>query len=172
MNQLCPTPHGIEREATSVAEHIEHLLALGILFEKGAILTLVDEEARLLTSQIVNTELEAILQSNGIVSATIEEGVLLTEVGLERKGCLTLVIDILDARTHNLNQLLDYDILTHVHADRVSLHDSSIAIAVYNKAREIVALAMNQTIGVVGRIVGYTDILTHLESDGEATVPE
>ena len=115
MNQLCPTPHGIEREATSVAEHIEHLLTLRVFLKQRTVLTLVDEEACLLTTKVVNTEFQTILQGNSIISATIEEGVLLTEVSLERKGCLTLVIHILDARAHNLNQLLDNNVFTHVH---------------------------------------------------------
>ena len=54
----------------------------------------------------------------------------------------------------------------------MSLHDSSIAIAVDDKTWEVVALAMHQTIGVVVRIIGYTNILTHLQGYGETFVPE
>ena len=32
VNQRCPTPHGIKREATRVAEHIEHTAAVSIMF--------------------------------------------------------------------------------------------------------------------------------------------
>ena len=57
MNQLCPTPHGIERKASGITEHVQHALTLRELLQQRTILTLVNKEARLLAFQPVNTEL-------------------------------------------------------------------------------------------------------------------
>ena len=61
MNELCPTAHGIEREAASVAEHIEHLAALAELLDQGTVLALIDEEASLLTLEPIDMKLQSIL---------------------------------------------------------------------------------------------------------------
>lgn len=52
---------GIEREASGVAEHIEHVLATRIALDEGTVLTLVNKEAGLLATQPINAELETIL---------------------------------------------------------------------------------------------------------------
>ena len=76
MNQLCPTPHGIERETSGIAEHIEHTLTTSESFEQWTVLALIDEEACLLTTQPVDIELQTVLEGDVIVASTIEEAVL------------------------------------------------------------------------------------------------
>ena len=49
VNKLRPSAHGVEREASGVAEHVEHFLALGETLEQGTVLALIDEESCLLT---------------------------------------------------------------------------------------------------------------------------
>ena len=53
------TTHCIDRETACIAEHIEHALALGIMLQERAVLTLVYEETGLLTAQPVDMELQA-----------------------------------------------------------------------------------------------------------------
>ena len=33
MNQLCPTPHGIERKASGITEHVQYPLVFGVPFQ-------------------------------------------------------------------------------------------------------------------------------------------
>ena len=61
MHQPGTTPHGIDRKATGIAEHVQHATSLRVLLKQMAILTLVDKEARLLAMQPVYTELQSIL---------------------------------------------------------------------------------------------------------------
>ena len=56
MDERRPTPHGIEREATCIAEHIQYPTVLGVFLQQGTVLALVDEETRLLSVQPVDVE--------------------------------------------------------------------------------------------------------------------
>ena len=76
MHQLSPTPHGIEREATGIAEHIEYTFTTSKSLEQWTVLSLVYEEPRLLSTQPVDIELQPILKGNIIVTTPIEETVL------------------------------------------------------------------------------------------------
>ena len=172
MDLLCPTPHGIEGEAASVAEHVKHSLALGVALEERAVLTLVNEEARLLASQVVNTEFQTILYGYGVVRMSVKEHIFLYDVGLKGQSGLALVIHILYTVAHDLDQFTRYGLSLHVHAYRVCLHNGSIAVAVDYQAWEIVALAMHKTVGVVIRVVGNAYVLAHLECYGESFVPK
>ena len=64
MDEFCSATHGVNGEAASVAEHIEHRTTLRVSLEQMAVLALVDEEARLLTLQPVDMEVQAVLHSH------------------------------------------------------------------------------------------------------------
>ena len=95
MHFLCPTAHGINRKAASVAEHIQHRATMGILLDQCTVVALVNEEAGLLTSKPVDMETEAVLYGYIIEVAAGKEAVLLTEVGLERQCRLAFIIDVI-----------------------------------------------------------------------------
>ena len=55
---------------------------------------------------------------------------------------------MLDALTHNADQLSSYLLAAQVHTNAVSLHDSCLAIDVDDESRQQVALAVNQSVGI------------------------
>ena len=61
VHQFCSATQGIDRETARIAEHIEHLLTLGIMLQQSTVVTLVDEEASFLTAEPINTEVQSIL---------------------------------------------------------------------------------------------------------------
>ena len=61
---------------------------------------------------------------------------------------------------------------TQVHTDGMGLHNSRLSIHINYQTRQIITLAMNQSIGIVVGIVGNTDGLTHLQSRRKARTPE
>ncbi len=50
----------------------------------------------------------------------------------------------------------------NVHADGMSLHDGSMAIDVDDESGKVVAFAMNETVGIVLRVVDQSDAATHI----------
>jgi hypothetical protein len=54
----------------------------------------------------------------------------------------------------------------------MGLHDSCLSIHVDNQTGKIVTLAMNQSVGVIICIIGYTNSLTHGQSRQKTGMPE
>ena len=75
-------------------------------------------------------------------------------------------------RFHHINQRTGYLLATQVHTDGMGLHDSRLTINIDNQSRQVVTLAMYQTIRVVIGIVGNTNGLTHFQSRRKAGMPE
>ncbi len=165
VNRLGIATHGIDRETAGIAEHVEHALALGIMLQQGAVLTLVYEETGLLTAQPVDMELQSVLHSHIIGITTQDEAILLTQVCLVWQGGLTLIVDVLQLFAHHLLQGLGYLHTADVHTHAVSLHDGSSTIAVDNESWQVISLAMHQSIGIVVRIVGDTHSQSHPIAD-------
>ena len=61
INALCSCVESIDREAPRVAEGIEDSASLSVVSYKSAVVTLVDEEARLLALKPVGSEAHAVL---------------------------------------------------------------------------------------------------------------
>ena len=95
------------------------------MFHQSAIVPLVHKEARLLTFQPVNVELQPILFGHIIMTLSIEETVFLTKLSLEGKCCLALVVDGLETFAHDFFQSLSQFLPADMHTHAVSLHDSS-----------------------------------------------
>ncbi len=164
VHQFGSATHGIDREATRIAEHIEHATALGVTLEQRTVFALIYKESRLLTTQPVNMKFQAILHGRVILRMAVEEPVFLTEVGFEGQRRLALVIDILYATAHHLKQGLTNFIAADVHTHAMCLNDGRFAIAVDNETRQVIALTVNEAVGVVEGIVGNTDGLAHFQS--------
>ena len=62
MDHFRSAPHGIERKATRITEHIQDRTIFGILLQELAILPLIHEESGLLPLQPVHIKLQSILQ--------------------------------------------------------------------------------------------------------------
>ena len=172
MNQLCPTPHGINAEAASVTEHVEHPASFGIMLHKCTVVSLVHEEARLLTFQPVNVELQSILASNVIMTLSKEKTILLTKLSFEGKGCLALVVDSLQTLAHDLLQSLSQLHSADMHTNTMCLHDSCPAIDVYHQARQVVSLAMNQTENIIICSANHSNGLSHIKCCCKTFLPE
>ena len=171
MHQLGATPHGIERETTSIAEHIQDALAVGILFQQRAVLALVDEESCLLAAKPVDTELQTILRSDIVVAAANEESIHV--VGShERQRRLALVVDMRQSVLHYHCKRTGYLLAHQMHTNAMGLHDGCLAIDIDNQSRQVVALAVHQAVGVVLRVVGNADGTTHLKGRTKARLEE
>ena len=119
------------------------------MLEQGSVLALVDEEPGLLTLEPVDMKLQSVLNGYVIFGRTIDEAVLLTEIGLEGQRRLTLIIYGMKIIAHNIDKGLGNSLTTDVHPHAVSLHHGGIAIDIDYQSGEIVALAMNEAVGGV-----------------------
>ena len=97
MHEFGIASHGIHRKASGIAEHIQYALAFGIMFQKRTVFALIHKETGLLTSQPVDMELQSILYSHIICITAQDKSVFLSQISLERQGCFTLVIYILES---------------------------------------------------------------------------
>ena len=64
VNDLGSSPHGVEREAASVAEHVQYGASFGIAFQQRPVFALIDKETCLLPLLPVDTEFQAVLKSD------------------------------------------------------------------------------------------------------------
>ena len=93
MHEFSPATHSIKREATRIAEHIQHTLTLRELLQQRTILALVNKEARFLAFQPVDTELQAILQGDIVVRTANQKAIHIIR-SHKRQRCLTLIINM------------------------------------------------------------------------------
>ena len=127
------------------------------MLEQRTVVALIDEETGLLSLQPIDMELKSVFESYIVIAAANDESVLLTKVGLEGKGGLTLVIHILHPLAHHLDELLGNALALEMYAYAMCLHHGSGSIYVDDETRNIVTLAMHESICVVGGIIHYTD---------------
>ena len=146
MHQLGTSTHSIEREASRIAEHIQHTLTTGIMLQQGTIPALVNKKARLLPFQPVNTELQAILRSDIIVAATHQKAVHIVSRHEGQRG-LTLIINMLYAALHHLCKRFCYLLTAQMHTDGVRMHDSRLSIDIDYQAWQVVTFTVNQPEG-------------------------
>ena len=172
VHQLCPTPHGIDAETACVAEHIEHLAPASIAFHQGTIVALVDEEACLLPLKPVDVEGQSVLVSDVVAALSPQEAVLLPQLCLEGQRGFALVVNgfqlLAEDHPERLCQLMPAD----MHANAVCLHDSRRAIDVDDTPWQVVAFAMDKSVGIVPFPVHDADAAAHLEGCGNAFLPE
>ena len=131
------------------------------MLQQAAVLALVDKEARLLSLEPVDVEAQAVLQ--GLVGLHVPDDVIVhrVEVGHIGQGGLALVIDVV--HTRQFGQCLGNGVAGKVHAGRVGLHHGRGAIDVDYQARQEIALAVYQTVGVVV-VALQSQCLTHAVS--------
>ena len=172
MDKGCPSTHGIDGEAACIAEHVEDALALCVFLKEQPVLTLVNEEASLLSLQPVYMEQQPVLLGGVLIATSIDEAVLLPQVSLEGKRGLTLIINVLYPALHNLDKGRTNLHAADVHAYAMGLHDGSFAIAVDDQSRQVVALAMHKAIGVVVVAVGNAEAAPYLQSRGKPRLPK
>ena len=161
VDKIGTTTHGVEREATSVAEHIEHVATTGIMLEKRAVVALVDEEASFLAIEPVGMELESVFESDGFGFIANEVAIDWFYWSLEWHSAFGFVIDVVDSRD-DFDKEFGNDVFGIVHTDRVGLNDGCVAIDVDDEAREIVALAMHEAVGIGGVGIGKTEREAHV----------
>lgn len=135
MHNLGTASHGIDREASRIAEHVKHALALGIVLKQGAIFTLVNKESCLLAFEPVDMKLQSVLHGHIVIGVSIKEPVFLMEVFLHRQCRLTLVEHIFYSAFHHLEQRLADPVTAVVHAHAVRLNDSGLTVAIDDEPR-------------------------------------
>ena len=75
VNDLGSSPHGVEREAASVAEHVQYGASFGIAFQQRPVFALIDKETSLLPLLPVDTEFQAVLKSDVLHFTTVQVAV-------------------------------------------------------------------------------------------------
>ena len=149
MYNLGSAAQGVNRETACVAEHVEQLAPFGVLLEQGSVLALVDKESGLLATQPVDVELQTILGRYVACVAAHDVAVVLVYVCLVGEGGVRLVVDVLYLVAKAFLDCFGNVHAVHVHAHAVCLHDSGVAVDIDDEAREVVALAVNKTVGGV-----------------------
>ena len=167
MYEFCSAPHGIEGETSSVAEHVEHFLALGETLEQRAVLALVNEESCFLSLKPIDVELQSVLHRDVVVTPPDDESVLLSEFCFIWQCCLAFVIDVLYAVASYVNEAARDVGAFLMDAYTMSLHDGGVSIHVNDESRQVVAFAVDEAVGVVTRIVGNADGTPHSKSRAE-----
>ena len=195
MYELCPSAHGIEREATSVAEHIEYLATLAELLNQGTVLTLINEETCLLSLEPIDMKLQSILDSHiadrcfeclAFLSVfdllAIDDQVAihsvfgcLSSLRLIAQRSLRLVIHIADIGTCHTHQVFGQGLADVVDSLGMSLHDSRAVIDIYDESWQSVAFSMHKAEGIVvgtDQTERLTQVVGRLESLQEKFLAE
>ena len=81
VHQFGAATHGINGKAAGVAEHIEHTPAAGIMLKQSTVVALIHKEARFLSAQPVDVELQSVFHSHTAGIVTYYICVLRIELG-------------------------------------------------------------------------------------------
>ena len=149
MDKTGAATHGIDGESTGVAKHVEHRAVATVMFEQGAVFSLVDKEARLLTMEPVDVEFQAVFAGHIGRGFAAQKAILLTEVGLEGEGRFAFVIDMVETAFGGFEEGVGDGFAVAVHSHRVGLHDSGSAKDIDDQTGELVALTVDKAIDVV-----------------------
>ena len=142
------------------------------MLEQRTVVALIDKESCFLSLQPIYMEFQSVFESYIVLATANDKTVFLSEVGLIGKGCLTLVINILHPITHHLNKLLSNALALEMYAHAMSLHNGGRTIDVDDESRNIIALAMHETICVVGWIIDNTDGAAHKKCRLQLGIPK
>ena len=143
------------------------------MFKERTVLALVDEESGFLSFQPVNMKQQSVFHCHIFCASSKQESVFCRfQVGFKRKGCFTLIINILHHVAHNLLQCRSYLMAIHMHTCRVSLHNGSMVIKVDNQSRQIVSLTMNQTACIVSLIANQLQRNSKVTGHRKFSYPE
>ena len=85
MDKLCAATHCVNGEATGVAEHIENRTSSRIGLKQTAVLTLIDEEASLLSLQPVDMETESVLHSHVTTRRAVYESIVMISYSIRSR---------------------------------------------------------------------------------------
>ena len=169
MHQIRSSAHGIERETAGIAEHIQYVPSLSVVFQQMTVLTLVDKETGFLSLEPVHMEFQSVFHGDILRTASLDETVLGSQqIRLERQGCFRLVVNVLDYIPHHFAQSIGNFHAIDMHAGRMSLHDRRMIVNVNDQSRQVIAFSVYQTIGIVLRVTDQSQstaqILGHLQT--------
>ena len=116
------TTHGVYREATGIAEHVQNRASFRVSFEQVSVFALVNEEPCLLALEPVDAELQTVLQSDVAVVLADEILVLRFEAGLEGESGVGLVVDVAYTGLGEHGESVGDFAPFHMHAGAVCLH--------------------------------------------------
>ena len=144
---------------------------MGIMFEKRAVVALVNKEASFLTIKPIGVEFESVFESDSFGFVANEVSVNRFYGSFEWHGAFGFVIYIIDSRDDFDKEFGD-DVFGIVHAYGVSLNYGSVAIDVDDKAWEIVAFAMHKAVGIGVVRLSKAECHAHVVCRFETFVPE
>ena len=106
-------------------------------------------------------ELQTILYCDVVIRIPIDETILLTQFSLIRKRCFTLIVNAIQLIVHHLHECLCNHFTAHMHTHGMGLHDSSLAIYIYDKPRKVIAFTMYKTVSGVRIRSDLIPLFTH-----------
>ncbi len=138
------TSEGLQREASGVAEAVEHALASGELAQQGAVVALVEVEAGFVTTGDVHLHGDAVLVDDDVFFGRIAmqpAGGGLQAFELAHVGIGTLE----NARAAGgFDEGMDDGLAPFVAAGASELHDDGVAVLVGDEAGQTVGFGMDQ----------------------------
>ena len=149
VNECCSASECIDAETAGVAEHVENMTSLGIVFQKFTVFTLVHEEACLLSRQPIDLEAESLFCGNLLVVFADEEAVLLPHLCFEGESGFGFIIYVPDSSFADFDECLGNLLSFDVHSDGVSLKHGGVAIDIHHESRQSVAFSVNESEDVV-----------------------
>lgn len=117
-------------------------------------------------------EFQTVFHGDVIRASPFQETVFRIEVGFEGKCRFGFIVYIVYLVAHHLGQCIGYRHTVEVHTGGMCLHHGCAGIDVNHEPRQVVALAVYQTVSVVSGISGYADAAPHIVSYAEFAFPE
>ena len=117
-------------------------------------------------------EFQPVLDGCIIVGTAHYKAVLLSQLSLEGKRGFAFVVDMLDAVAHDTDKTGSNRLAAEMNAHAMSLHHGRQSIAVDDQSRQVVTLAMHQSVGIVLRVICNTQGQAHLKGRLQTRFPE
>lgn len=157
MDGFRSSAHGVEGEASGIAEHVQYAFAFSVFFEQAAVFALVDKESGFLSFEPIDIEFQAVLQGDEIVGGAVQVTVVRVDGGFEGKGGFRFIVYGGELPAHHFEEGFGYDFTLEVHAYGVELGDGHSGVDVDDQSRQVVAFAVNETVNVVVRVSDKPD---------------
>ena len=136
----------MKRETARVRETVQYGLSLDERCNRGAVLLLVEEEARLLAFLDIHPEVDAVLHHlHAVGNCAVHHACQLLQALQAANRHIAALIDAL--WMHFFHQRVHHILLEALHAQRQALQHQYIAKAVHNQRGQAVALRENQSAG-------------------------
>ena len=154
MYQFCSSSQRIHRESSCIAEHVQHLFAVGVMLQQRAVVALVNKETRLLTAKPIYSKVQPILFCPKIFVCLCGFSYQIAHSfacyrGFVWQGIVGFVIYFAYLR-HYFCYSFCYLFSRAMHAYGVGLYYGCVGIYIHYQSWQKIPFAVYQSIAVVG----------------------